>query len=127
MEEEPFSHVMRYYQKNVDEIQRERDKLFKYIESLRLSQETMHKQEWELKHRAREIAELQQVLNDSHTALAGQREIALKVKKDVDKLRMQAIEDRKKIMELLSLTNSVEQDITFFKDSRPGNALDIRK
>ena len=120
MKSEPLSYIMEYYQSRVDEIQQERDMWFKRLESLRIPQKEIHKQDWELKHRAREIAELKKTLNDSSAALLKERELTFKAKQDVERLRGQSVKDRKEIMELLALTNSVEQDITFFKDCRPG-------
>jgi hypothetical protein len=43
----------------------------------------------------------------------------LKLKRECDSFGLQEKEDRRRIMELLALNNSVEQDITYFKDCRP--------
>ncbi len=117
---EPLTTILEYYRSRVDEIQKERDEWFERLETLRISQESFHKQEWELKRRAEEIAELQKALSDSHVALFEERELALRLRREVEELQAKAVDDRRKIMELLALTGSVEQDITFFKDCRPG-------
>jgi len=117
---EPISSILNYYRARVDEIQKERDEWFERLENLRISQQDYHKQEWELKRRAEEIAELQKTLSDSHIALFEERELALKLRREVEELQGKSVEDRRKIMELLALTGSVEQDITYFKDCRPG-------
>ena len=115
-----LSSILAYYRERVDTIQKERDEWFERLESLRISQEDYHKQEWELKKRNEEIAELQKSLSDSHVALLEERELTLRLRRDNEELQGRAVEDRRKIMELLALNGSVEQDITYVKDCRPG-------
>ena len=118
---EGLTSILSYYRERVDAIQRERESWFERLETLRISQEDYHKQEWELKKRNEEIAELQKALSDSHVALFEERDLVLRLKREVEELHGRAAEDRRKIMELLALNGSVEQDITYFKDCRPGN------
>ena len=118
---EGLTSILSYYRERVDAIQRERESWFERLETLRISQEDYHKQEWELKKRNEEIAELQKALSDSHVALFEERDLVLRLKREVEELQGRAAEDRRKIMELLALNGSVEQDITYFKDCRPGN------
>ena len=117
---EPLSSILSYYRTRIDEVQKEREDWFERLETLRISQESFHKQEWELKHRSEEIAELQKALSDSHVALFEERELSLRLRRELEELQGKSVEDRRKIMELLALTGSVEQDVTFVKDCRPG-------
>ncbi len=117
---EGLTSVLSYYRQRVDEIQKERESWFERLETLRISQEDYHKQEWELRKRNEEIAELQKALSDSHVALFEEREANLRLRRDLEELQGRSVEDRRKIMELLALNQSVEQDITYFKDCRPG-------
>ena len=115
-----LSSILAYYRERIDAIQKERDEWFERLESLRISQEDFHKQEWEMKKRNEEIAELQKSLSDAHVVIFEERELALKLKRENEELQARAVEDRRKIMELLALNGSVEQDITYYKDCRPG-------
>lgn len=117
--------ILAYYRERIDAIQKERDEWFERLETLRISQEDYHRQEWETKKRNEEVAELQKSLSDAHVAIFEERELALKLKRENEELQARAVEDRRKIMELLALNGSVEQDITYVKDCRPGMKKDL--
>ncbi len=44
----------------------------------------------------------------------------LKLSAENDELRIQELEDRKRIQHLLALTQPVSQEVTYFRDCRPG-------
>ena len=111
--------ILKYYRERVDNIQNEREDWYGMIENVKISQEEKHSLEWELHKRKTELAEIQKALSDSHLALFDEREQVLKLRRRNDELKLQEKEDRRRIMELLALTGSVEQDITYFKDSQP--------
>lgn len=48
-----------------------------------------------------------------------EREQSLELQRENDGLRIQEVEDRKKIRDLLAMTQPVQQEVTYFKDSRP--------
>ena len=44
----------------------------------------------------------------------------LKLKTEIEQLKIQELEDRRRIQHLLALTQPVTQEVTFFRDARPG-------
>ena len=60
-----------------------------------------------------------QALSDAHTYLFGERERLLKLQSDNDELRLQEIEDRKRIQHLLAMHGPLEQEITYSREGKP--------
>ena len=69
--------------------------------------------------RQEEITELQNALSDANVHLFKEREQALQLLAENDQLKIQEIEDRRKIQHLLALTKPVAQEVTFYRDCRP--------
>jgi len=69
--------------------------------------------------RHEEIAELQRALSDANVYLFDEREQVLKLQAENDQLKIQELEDRRRIQHLLALTQPVSQEVTFFRDCRP--------
>lgn len=66
-------------------------------------------------------------MSDSHTYLFEERERLLQVQAENDSLRLQEMEDRKKIQHLLNLTHPEEQEITYVKNGRPDTVMVLPK
>lgn len=79
----------------------------------------LHRTKWDLRVRQEEIVELQNALSDANVHLFKEREQALRLLAENDQLKIQELEDRKKIQHLLALTKPVAQEVTFFRDCRP--------
>lgn len=60
-----------------------------------------------------------QALSDAHTYLFGERERLLQLQSDNDELRLQEVEDRKRIQHLLAMHGPLEQEITYNRDGKP--------
>jgi len=75
---------------------------------------------WELARKDEQVAELQKALSDAHIFLYEEREQVLKLAAENDELRIQELEDRKRIQHLLALTQPMSQEVTYFRDCRPG-------
>lgn len=84
-----------------------------------VSHEELHRTQWELRVRHEEIAELQRALSDANVYLFDEREQVLKLQAENDQLKIQELEDRRRIQHLLALTQPVSQEVTFFRDCRP--------
>lgn len=63
---------------------------------------------------------MQKSLSEAKLALFDERQQVIKLVKENDALKLKEIEDRKKISELLTLANVLEEDVVLFKDVRPG-------
>ena len=79
----------------------------------------MHKTEWESRKKAEEIESLQRALNDAHLYLYDEREQLLRVYAQNDEMRVQELEDRRKIKQLLALTQPVASEVTYFPGKDP--------
>lgn len=74
-----------------------------------------------------------QALSDAHTHLFEERQRLLDIQAENDELKLQELEDRKRIQHLLALTEPVEQEITYARCAKadtfkllPRNAPDTK-
>ena len=112
--------LLAYYRERINAFDREREEWLQRLEDLKISQGEKHKNEWELHKRRDEINELRSKLNESKVALFEERQQMLRLRRENDQLKLKEREDRKKIAELLLLTDSVEQEVVLQRDVRPG-------
>ena len=119
-DENELNTLLTYYRARLADFDKERQEWLEKLETLRSSQEEKHRTDWELQKRKDEIADLQRTVSELKMSLFDERQQILKLKKENDFLKIKEIEDRKKISELLSLTNSVEEEVVMYKDLRPG-------
>lgn len=66
------------------------------------------------------IAELQKGLSETNGELFKEKEKVLNLQAENDALTIQEMEDRRRIQHLLALTQPVTEEVTFFRDCRPG-------
>jgi coiled-coil domain-containing protein 77 len=50
----------------------------------------------------------------------------LRLVRENDQLKVKEIEDRRKIAELMSLNEPIEQEVVLYKDLRPGKTRSLR-
>lgn len=122
-DENEINTLLTYYRARLADFDKERQEWLEKLEVMRTSQEEKHRSEWELQKRKEEISDLQKNISEVKLSLFDERQQILKLKKENDLLKIKEIEDRKKISELLSMTNSVEEEVVMYKDLRPGNSL----
>lgn len=101
----------------------------------------LHRLRWENRSRSDEISDLQKALQDAKLYLYDEREQVLKLQAENDNLKQQEIEDRRRIQQLLALTQPLTEEVsdlnefcfvdfmrllyhawlqyTFFRDARP--------
>jgi coiled-coil domain-containing protein 77 len=91
----------------------------KSLKEISVSNEELHKIKWELRVKHEEVHSLQKALSDANVQLYDERATVLKLTAETEELRVEALEDRRKIQHLLALTQPVSQEVTFFKDCRP--------
>jgi coiled-coil domain-containing protein 77 len=73
-----------------------------------------------LRQKDDEIAELQKAISDMQVFLFQEREQVLKLYAENDRLKIQELQERKKINRLLSLAGVNENEVTYFIKEPPG-------
>ena len=111
--------LVQYYRSLVDHFERERAEYLQRLEGIEVSAGEMHRLKWELRKREEEIAELQKTLSDTQVYFMEEREYNVKLQAENDALKIQELEDRKRIRDLLSVSQPIQEDITFFRGSKP--------
>ena len=112
--------LIKFYRERVADFERERDELIGRLDGVGIRRAELHQAEWELKKRTDEAAELQKALSDAHAYLFEERERLLKVQAENDELKLQEVEDRRRIQHLLQLMNPAEPEVAFSRESPPG-------
>ena len=115
----PSTELLQYYRNRIHEHEKERETFLKRLSDIDVSHEELHRTQWDLRVRHEEIAELQRALSDANVYLFDEREMVLKLQAEVDQMKVQEVEDRRRIQHLLALTQPVDQSVTFFVDKRP--------
>lgn len=118
--------LLAYYRSRIESFEEERREWLQKMEEIREKQALRHKIEWELKKRREEISELQRTLSEAKIIIFDERQKSLKLTRENDLMRLKEVEDRRKIGELLAMTDSVEEEVTLFKDLRPGKIIGWR-
>ena len=116
----PSAELIKFYRERVADFERERDELIGRLDGVGIRRAELHQAEWELKKRTDEAAELQKALSDAHAYLFEERERLLKVQAENDELKLQEVEDRRRIQHLLQLMNPAEPEVAFSRESPPG-------
>jgi hypothetical protein len=111
--------LMNYYRERLAASEHEIVGLRERVETCETSQAAQHKARWELHKRMEEITDLQKALSDSHVYLWDERERCQRLQAENDELKIQEVEDRRKIQHLLSMVEPVMQDVTYLRDGAP--------
>ena len=119
----PSRELLEYYRKKIGEYDIEREDLHKKLDKLKISLEDQNKLQWELRQKDDEIAELQKAISDMQVFLFQEREQVLKLYAENDRLKIQELQDRKKINRLLSLAGVNENEVTYFVKEPPGKLI----
>ena len=115
----PTPELLRYYRDRVQDFEREREELIARLDAIGVRRAEQHQAEWELKKRTEEVAELQKALSDAHAYLFEERDRLLAMQAENDELKLQEVEDRRRIQHLLQLMNPSEQEVTFSRNAPP--------
>ncbi|KAL0484632.1 coiled-coil domain-containing protein [Acrasis kona] len=111
--------LLGYYKQKIDAHEKEMLDYINKVDEISVSYKRVHDLEWELRRRESEIVSLQEALSNAQLYIFDERERAMKLQHENDTLRIQELEDRRKIRDLLSLTQPITQEVTYFKDCRP--------
>ncbi|XP_018585563.2 coiled-coil domain-containing protein 77 [Scleropages formosus] len=115
----PSRELLEFYRQKVAQFDGEHDDLLRLLEKYRSTAEDQHKLQWELRQRESEIAELQKALSDMQVYLFQEREHALRLYAENDRLKIRELEDRKKIQHLLALVGPDVEEVTYFHREPP--------
>ncbi|XP_060770679.1 coiled-coil domain-containing protein 77 isoform X2 [Neoarius graeffei] len=115
----PSRELLEFYRQKVAQFDAEHDDLLQLLEKYKSTTEDQHKLQWEVRQREEEIAELQKALSDMQVYLFQEREQALRLYAENDRLKIKELEDRKKIQHLLVLVGPDAGEITYFHREPP--------
>ncbi|XP_017340876.1 coiled-coil domain-containing protein 77 [Ictalurus punctatus] len=115
----PSRELLEFYRQKVAQFDAEHDDLLQLLEKYKSTTEDQHKLQWEVRQREEEIAELQKALSDMQVYLFQEREQALRLYAENDRLKIKELEDRKKIQHLLALVGPDTGEITYFHREPP--------
>ena len=118
-EETEVNSLLAYYRQKIASFEQERFEWMSRFEQLKMSQEEQHNREWDLRRAKDEIADLQRTLSETRLKLFEERQLKLKVKAENEQLQDRADSDKRKISELMSVCNPVEQKVVFRKNRKP--------
>ncbi|KAF8064637.1 ccdc77 [Scenedesmus sp. PABB004] len=119
----PSPQLLEHYRSRIDEFERERSDLLSAVERCAVQHDEVHRLEWENRKRADEIRELQKALSDAQQFLFEERQRLLALTAENDELKLQEVQDRQRIQALLSMTQPLEQAITFPPGGGPPTAV----
>jgi coiled-coil domain-containing protein 77 len=119
----PSRELLEYYRSKIAEFDGEYDALLDKLEQYKKTCESEHTREWEIRQREEEIAELQKALSDMQVFLFQEREHVLRLYAENDRLKIRELEDRKKIQHLLSLSQPVLSETTYFHKEPPAKVI----
>ena len=111
--------LLEYYRERLRTTEQDMRALEARIDACSATQKEQHKARWETLKRMDEITDLQKALSDSHVYLWEEREKCQRLQAENDELKIQELEDRRKIQHLLSLVDPLVQDTTYVRDAGP--------
>lgn len=115
----PSAELLAHYKARIDQFEQEREELLHAVDRCAVHQDEAHRLEWENRKRADEVRELQKALSDAQQFLFEERQRLLHVQSENDELKLQEIQDRQRIQQLLAMTQPLEQTITHRQDGGP--------
>ncbi|XP_073720671.1 coiled-coil domain-containing protein 77-like isoform X1 [Misgurnus anguillicaudatus] len=115
----PSRELLEFYRQKVAQFDGEHEDLLQMLEKYKSTAEEQHKLQWEVRQREEEIAELQKALSDMQVYLFQEREQALRLYAENDRLKIRELDDRKKIQHLLALVGPDPGEITYFHREPP--------
>ncbi|KIZ06949.1 Coiled-coil domain-containing protein 77 [Monoraphidium neglectum] len=115
----PSPQLLAHYKTRIEEFEAERDELLRAVARCAVQSEDLHRLEWENRKRADEVRELQQALSDAQQFLFEERQRLLALQAENDELKLQELDDRKRMQHLLAMTQPLEQQITYRGDGLP--------
>ena len=114
-----LARLIDYYRMRVENFEKERIEYMSRLNDLKIKNEELHKTEWELKRRQEEQIELEQALYEANITLNNERKKAIHYSNEIENCKLRVKEDRRRIQQLLQLSEPVEQTIKLYKNRKP--------
>lgn len=111
--------LLDYYRQRLEQTEAEKQEMIESLKMCDVKHSNMHQLQWVLSEREEEVLSLQRTTKDQELQIFEQQEQILELRTENHQLRVQEMEDRKRIQQLLSLTKPVTQEVTFMRDVRP--------
>ncbi|TRY97041.1 hypothetical protein DNTS_001451 [Danionella cerebrum] len=115
----PSRELLEFYRQKLSQFDEEHEEMLQKLEQFKSSTEEQHRLQCELRQREEEIAELQKALSDMQVYLFQEREQALRLYAENDRLKIRELDDRRKIQHLLALVGPDPGEITYFHSEPP--------
>ncbi|KAF0299161.1 Coiled-coil domain-containing protein 77 [Amphibalanus amphitrite] len=110
----PSDDLLEYYRAKTDQFQRRLEGLTDRLDQYRAAVEDAHELQEQLTARDTELSQLQQAISDMQVYVFQERDQVLRLHSENDRLKIQEVEDRRKIDVLLSLSGTTESSLTYF-------------
>ena len=117
--ERDLANLLDYYRVKVDNFEKERVEWINKLELLNLNLSDKHSLEWELKVRSNEILSLQNTKSEVIKSINIERQTNHKLSGELSYYKERSNQDRRRILQLLKLSDPVEQDIILSNDKKP--------
>ena len=114
-----LANLIDYFRLVIDSFETERINNYDLFQNIKISNEDQHKVDWEIKRRKDEIIELEHALYDANMALNNERKKAIHFGKVIENCKSIAKEDKKRIKQLLELSEPIEQTIKLLQNKEP--------
>ncbi|ETV92609.1 hypothetical protein H310_13064 [Aphanomyces invadans] len=115
--------LLTFYRSRCDAFHQERKDLLERFHELDVSREAWHRTQWQNQAHKQEIVDLKVELARAKDQLHAAEETIATLRSEQESFKIQEAEDRKRIQHLLHLTHPTSEEITFYKDCRPGHSL----
>ncbi|KAI8466961.1 MAG: hypothetical protein J3K34DRAFT_524115 [Monoraphidium minutum] len=99
--------------RTAEEFEAERDELLRAVARCAVQADDLHRLEWESRKRADEVRELQQALSDAQQLMFEERQRLLALQAENDELKLQELEDRRRMQQLLAMAQPLEQQVAY--------------
>ena len=118
-QKQDLASLIDYYRLVVDNYETERIKNYDLLQKVKISNEDLHRVEWEIKRRRDEVTELEQSLYELNMTLNNERNKAIHFGKVIENCKSIAKEDKRRIKQLLELSEPIEQTIKLVQNKEP--------
>jgi len=119
MKERDLCTLLDYYRIKVDSFEKERFSWLNKLEELNLNLNDKHTLQWENKIKTAEILSLQKIKNDLLKVIHEERQNNHKLTAEIAYLKERSKKDRNRIIELLKLSDPIEQEIVLDNKNKP--------
>jgi len=121
----PSRQLLEFYRKKIAEYDDEHADMFDKIASMEHACDNYQKQEGELRNRETEISNLQTALSDLQSYLLEERDHVLRLYAENDRLKINQLDDRRKIAHLLALAGPAAEECSYFLRDPPNHVSGI--